>query len=416
MRRHAVTFGKVLSRIGTPRNAQMPLSALPAKAKRSAAMQPPHGKQTTSVTTQFAIPDADQPRPFRATLRRNARAIGARRRARHRGRRLVALAAAVAVPAFAAPVPWSGFASEAAPAQAHAAMGFETAGESFPGSAFYYLADEAYSPLAQATLNDGAQVPDTLDAKAHWDSDIATPNRATPTLAYVGPAARPLMAASTGVDRLRAVDCLTQAIYYEAASESDAGQRAVAQVVLNRVSHPTYPDTVCGVVYQGSTRRTGCQFTFTCDGALARKPSRFGWDRARGVALAALSGAVYAPVGLATHYHTLAVNPYWASSLDKVSTIGAHVFYRWKGAAGRPAAFTDSYSGGEPGVAGRTRSVTETATIADAAISALPHAPAAQAFEPASSYTAPAQPADRLPASGTVRSEYARSGEWIVKH
>lgn len=378
-------------------------------------MLPRHGKQTTSVTTDFAFPDADQPRPFRAVLRRNGRAIGARRRARHRGRRLVALAAAVAVPAFAAPVPWSGLASEAAPSQSHAAMGFETAGESFPGSAFYYLADEPYRPLAQASLTDDAQTPDTLDAEAHWDSAIATPNRATPALAYAGPAARPLLAASTGIDRLRAVDCLTQAIYYEAASESDAGQRAVAQVVLNRVSHPTYPDTVCGVVYQGSTRRTGCQFTFTCDGALARKPSSFGWDRARGVALAALGGAVYAPVGLATHYHTLAINPYWASSLDKVSTIGAHVFYRWKGAAGRPAAFTDSYSGGEPGVAGRTRSAPETAIVAATAAFPQPAAASAPVAAPASTDVAPARPADRLPASGTVRSEYARSGEWIVK-
>jgi spore germination cell wall hydrolase CwlJ-like protein len=75
-------------------------------------------------------------------------------------------------------------------------------------------------------------------------------------------------------------DCLTAAIYYEAASEPDDGQRAVAQVVLNRVAHPAYPKTVCGVVYQGSERGTGCQFTFTCDGALARKPSRYFWDRA----------------------------------------------------------------------------------------------------------------------------------------
>ena len=68
----------------------------------------------------------------------------------------------------------------------------------------------------------------------------------------------------------RSLQCLTEAVYYEARSESEEGQRAVAQVVLNRVRHPAYPNSVCGVVYQGSERVTGCQFSFTCDGALGR--------------------------------------------------------------------------------------------------------------------------------------------------
>ena len=156
-------------------------------------------------------------------------------------------------------------------------------------------------------------------------------------------------------DRSRAQYCLTLAIYYEAASEPDAGQRAVAQVVLNRVAHPAYPDTVCGVVFQGSERSTGCQFSFTCDGALARKPAKMWWDRAATVARAALAGAVYAPVGLATHYHTVQIHPYWADSLDTVGTIGAHRFYRWRGAAGRAAAFSDLYLGGEPAAAPHPR-------------------------------------------------------------
>ncbi|MCB2050486.1 MAG: cell wall hydrolase [Novosphingobium sp.] len=308
-------------------------------------------------------------------------------------------------------------------------MGFETAGESFPGSAFYYLADDPYTPLAIASDESRQKTGNALDSNAHWDSDAKSPATATPAsptsqpaLAYIGPAARPLLAAQTGIDRLRAVDCLTQAIYYEAASESDAGQRAVAQVVLNRVLHPAYPDTVCGVVYQGSTRQTGCQFTFTCDGSLARKPSRFGWDRARGVALAALGGAVYAPIGLATHYHTLAVSPYWASSLDKVRTIGAHVFYRWKGAAGRPAAFHASYSGGEPGVAGLGRFASAKATTATSPV--VVEAGLTVASAPAQSVgSTPPSPAveradsanNRLPGGGTVRKEYARSGEWIMQ-
>lgn len=145
-----------------------------------------------------------------------------------------------------------------------------------------------------------------------------------------------------------AADCLAAAIYYEAANESELGQRAVAQVVLNRVRHPAYPSSVCGVVYQGSTRSTGCQFTFTCDGSLRRQPSESGWIRARKFALEALQGKVVATVGMATHYHANYVVPYWAASLSKIGAIGTHVFYRWKGFWGERRAFTQLYSE-EPG-------------------------------------------------------------------
>lgn len=137
-------------------------------------------------------------------------------------------------------------------------------------------------------------------------------------------------------------DCLTAAIYYEAGYEPLQGQRAVAQVVLNRVRHPAFPNSVCEVVFEGSQRTTGCQFTFTCDGSLGRRPSRPGWDRSRQVALAALSGFVEPSVGMATHYHANYVSPYWAPSLAKVSMIGSHIFYRWKGSWGRRAAFTQA--------------------------------------------------------------------------
>lgn len=161
---------------------------------------------------------------------------------------------------------------------------------------------------------------------------------------------RPFMLPATlaAADAVRALDCLTAAVYYEAASEGSAGQLAVAQVVLNRVRHRAFPNSVCGVVFSGSTRTTGCQFTFTCDGALGRRPSPAGWARARAVARAALSGQVSPLVGQATHYHTLWVAPYWSPSLDKVANIGAHTFYRWKGPAGRPEAFSAPYAGAEP--------------------------------------------------------------------
>jgi hypothetical protein len=120
------------------------------------------------------------------------------------------------------------------------------------------------------------------------------------------------------------------------------GKRGVAQVVLNRVRHPAFPNSVCGVVMQGSNRTTGCQFTFSCDGSLYRRPSPQGWQSARQTALAALSGAVEPSVGMATHYHADYVRPYWASSLDKVAVIGTHIFYRWSGSWGKRVAFNQA--------------------------------------------------------------------------
>ena len=153
----------------------------------------------------------------------------------------------------------------------------------------------------------------------------------------------------TALDQLRSLNCLAEAIYYEAASESENGQRAVAQVVLNRVRHPAWPNSVCGVVYQGPMRPGGgCQFTFTCDGSLRVRPAGLAWARARVLAAEALAGSVFAPVGLSTHYHTHAVSPAWAPALTKTIVIGAHIFYRLPGSVGATAAFNAAYSGREP--------------------------------------------------------------------
>jgi len=149
-----------------------------------------------------------------------------------------------------------------------------------------------------------------------------------------------------------AVDCLTAAIYYEARSESEGGQRAVAQVVLNRVRHPAFPKSVCGVVYQGSNRATGCQFSFTCDGSTAHRREPAAWARAQRIAISALAGSVYAPVGLATHFHTTAIHPWWADSMARAVTIGSHIFYRWHGEWGDPKAYRRPYSGSEMANAG----------------------------------------------------------------
>jgi spore germination cell wall hydrolase CwlJ-like protein len=173
-------------------------------------------------------------------------------------------------------------------------------------------------------------------------------NAAIPVAGGPNPAAAPFAFKGDKSARARALECLASAVYYEAGSQDADGQRAVAQVVLNRVRHPAFAPTVCGVVYEGSTRPTGCQFTFTCDGSMYRQPDAEGWRRAYRVAEAALTGFVYAPVGYATHYHANYVVPYWASTLAKNAVVGAHIFYRWAGGWGRPAAFAKSYTGREP--------------------------------------------------------------------
>ena len=146
------------------------------------------------------------------------------------------------------------------------------------------------------------------------------------TFPLVAPASPFLAASRSPEDAARAIDCLTAAVYYEARSQSADGQRAVAQVVLNRVRDRAFPASVCGVVYQGSHRSTGCQFTFTCDGSLNQRRDPGAWDRARAIATQALGGAVYAPVGAATFYHANYVSPWWAPSLVQVASVGAHIF------------------------------------------------------------------------------------------
>lgn len=157
-------------------------------------------------------------------------------------------------------------------------------------------------------------------------------------------AAAPFRFVGGAEDFQRARDCLAAAVLYEA-GDDDKGQRAVAQVVLNRARHPAFPKSVCGVVFQGAERPTGCQFTFTCDGALARRYSDLAWLRAQSVALAALNGSVDPSVGLATHYHTDWVRPYWSDSLEKIAAVDTHLFFRWPGFWGTPAAFRGGLAG-----------------------------------------------------------------------
>lgn len=211
-------------------------------------------------------------------------------------------------------------------------------------------AEAAFPPVAAALVRRPATPPPAVGPVRVYalDADRARAvNAAIPFLKGPAPAARPFRFAGSEMDRARATDCLAAAQLYEAGDDA-TGQKAVAQVVLNRVRHPAFPKTVCGVVFQGQERATGCQFTFSCDGALARNPSARAWDRARAIAQAALNGQVFPSVGYATHYHTDWVVPYWSSSLDKVAAVGTHLFFRWRGWWGTPAAFRGSEKGGEP--------------------------------------------------------------------
>jgi hypothetical protein len=123
--------------------------------------------------------------------------------------------------------------------------------------------------------------------------------------------------------------CLAEAVYFEARSESEAGQAAVAQVVLNRVKSGLYPQSICGVVYQNRNRHLACQFTFACEGKALRIGESESWDTAKRIATEVLEGKTYmAEVGGSTHYHADYVKPYWARRLKKMDVIGRHIFYK----------------------------------------------------------------------------------------
>lgn len=249
-------------------------------------------------------------------------------------------------------------------------------------------------------------------------------NASIPFSADLNPrASSTVFRAATPGDQYRSLQCLAEAIYYEARSESEDGQRAVAQVVLNRARHPAWPASVCGVVYQGPMRAGGgCQFTFTCDGALLRMPFGADWARARRLAAEALAGKVFAAVGLATNYHTHQVLPDWAFRLPKTTVIGNHIFYRLPGAWGGASAFSQVYRGREPspatvmaarlpinlGKEGRP----VLAPPVDLAGFALPAAAAYPAAPNLAGAAPPAPINDRLPQS-TVKAEFANSGRYL---
>ena len=134
--------------------------------------------------------------------------------------------------------------------------------------------------------------------------------------------------AATGGDDWR---CLTEALYFEARGEDMRGIFAVAEVILNRVDSVRFPATVCDVVTQGTGARYQCQFTYTCDGLAETVREPRSWARVGKIARLMLDGAPRRLTSGATHYHTRAVDPRWASTFARVSTIGEHHFYRMPG-------------------------------------------------------------------------------------
>ena len=123
-------------------------------------------------------------------------------------------------------------------------------------------------------------------------------------------------------------ECLTEALYFEARGEAPVGQYAVAEVILNRVDHANYPDTICGVVNQGTGRQFACQFTYTCDGQPESVDNETAWHRLGHIARIMMDGAPRDLTDGATHYHANWVNPRWARLYPRTAEYGVHIFYR----------------------------------------------------------------------------------------
>lgn len=228
------------------------------------------------------------------------------------------------------------------------------------------------------------------------------------SLSYANPAARPFQMGA--LDQSRQLDCLAQAVYYEARGESPAGQAAVAQVVLNRVRHPAFPKSICSVVYQGAQAGRGCQFSFACDGSTRRAREPGAWRRAQKVATRALNGYVMAAVGNSTHFHVTNVSPNWGPRLLRVSQIGTHIFYRFGGRSGGPGAFTATPREDKPeAILASMTIVPKDAATADAAAKGAAALVGAvmRVDPPATAQAAPAKPAAAKPEA--MKAEAART-------
>ncbi len=208
--------------------------------------------------------------------------------------------------------------------------------------AFPAIADKAASQREAAVWQARAEAFQGVDLSAvkisghaqtltdfHTDADIINPlmRDLVMTNDLLGVSAEMMDSAKFNAQEHR---CLSEAVYYEARSETKSGQKAVAEVVRNRVKSKHYPNTICGVVYQGAERITGCQFSFTCDGSTMREPRGQAWKRSQDIATLSLTNGAKPMTNRSTHYHTVEVNPKWAPNMRFTKQIGFHKFYRFK--------------------------------------------------------------------------------------
>lgn len=318
---------------------------------------------------------------------------------------------------------WMGETAQAQVAHARAARLAEAAAQGFSqralqsemkamGPGAVALA-QAHDPFIGQVLR-GRQSADVIGKFGVRAGGPTTPVSALPAaLTRVSaPAAQPFHFSDGGaLQSARDLACLTDAVYYEARGENAAGQAAVAQVVLNRVRHPAFPKSVCGVVFQRAGSGDGCQFSFACDGSMrhAREPDA--WRRAEEVAARALDGAVMASIGNATHFHVAGLDPGWGPRLLRVAQVGLHVFYRFGGSAGRPGSFNGEPQHSAAGTGDDVRLPTAdgaptgqfilasatTSAPADKAPAPAPAAPQAKAAPRDATSAAAARPKDAAP-------------------
>lgn len=180
--------------------------------------------------------------------------------------------------------------------------------------------------IVAGLLDTAGDAPEAKRTKRMTMAEARISNARVPIVASARVSAAPYRFRGGPAERAQAVDCLATAALYEVGDDT-RGQRAVIQVILNRARAPGFPRTICGVVYQGFERTTGCQFSFTCDGSIQRRTRHVGWSAARRVAREGLSGRVFADVGRATHYHADWMVPYWRDTMTKVAKVDTHLFY-----------------------------------------------------------------------------------------
>jgi spore germination cell wall hydrolase CwlJ-like protein len=190
----------------------------------------------------------------------------------------------------------------------------------------------AYSPFTDKMADAPEPVAVLMPAVAAVAVPTARPVLADTVRVIAAPTAAQVAAVARVVSDTQ-TQCLADAMYYEARGEGVVGEKAVAEVVYNRVHSRLFPRTICGVVYEGAHLSTGCQFSFTCDGEMHSAKSHEDWIRARVLAAAIVSGVIKLgdETDGAIAYHATYVDPDWGSNLVRTVRIGNHVFYRLVG-------------------------------------------------------------------------------------